>query len=158
LCDEKHPIALENMFIPEPVIAIAIEPKTQADVDKMGMAIAKLVEEDPTLRVNTDEETGQTILRGMGELHLEIIVDRMRREFKVEVNQGAPQVAYKEALTTKVEHREVFKKQTGGRGKFADIQIEIGPADAEWLKENDGKSFQFINDIFGGSIPKEFIP
>ncbi len=155
LCDEKHPIALENMFIPEPVIAIAVEPKTQADVEKMGMAIAKLVEEDPTLRVNTDEDTGQTILRGMGELHLEIIVDRMRREFKVEINQGAPQVAYKEAFTAHVEHREVFKKQTGGRGKFADIQFEISAADEEFLKEGKGR-FQFVNDIFGGSIPKEF--
>ncbi len=159
LCDEKHPIVLENMFIPEPVISIAIEPKTQADVDKMGMAIAKLVEEDPTLRVKTDEDSGQTVLSGMGELHLEIIVDRMRREFKVEVNQGNPQVAYKEAFTLKVEHREIYKKQTGGRGKFADIQFEIGPADEEFLKENDGKNrFQFVNDIFGGSIPKEFIP
>ena len=158
LCDEDHPITLENMFIPEPVIAIAVEPKTQVDVDKMGIAISKLVEEDPTLRVNTDEETGQTILRGMGELHLEIIIDRMRREFKVEVNQGAPQVAYKEAFNATIEHREVLKKQTGGRGKFADIQFAIGPADAEWLKENEGKSFQFVNDIFGGSIPKEFIP
>jgi len=158
LCDEDFPITLENMFIPEPVIAVAVEPKTQADVDKMGLAIAKLVEEDPTLRVNTDEETGQTILRGMGELHLEIIIDRMRREFKVEVNQGAPQVAYKEAFNTTIEHREVLKKQTGGRGKFADIQFAIGPADAEWLQENEGKHFQFVNDIFGGSIPKEFIP
>jgi elongation factor G len=158
LCDENHPITLENMFIPEPVIAIAIEPKTQADVDKMGMAIAKLIEEDPTLRVNTDEDTGQTILRGMGELHLEIIIDRMRREFKVEVNQGAPQVAYKEAFHATVEHREVLKKQTGGRGKFADIVFEIGPADEEWLKENEGKHFQFVNDLFGGSIPKEFVP
>jgi elongation factor G len=158
LCDEDHPITLENMFIPEPVIAIAVEPKTQVDVDKMGIAISKLVEEDPTLRVNTDEETGQTILRGMGELHLEIIIDRMRREFKVEVNQGAPQVAYKEAFNTTINHREVLKKQTGGRGKFADIQFAIGPADEEWLKENEGKSFQFVNDIFGGSIPKEFIP
>ncbi|HWB94185.1 MAG TPA: elongation factor G, partial [Puia sp.] len=157
LCDEDHPITLENMFIPEPVIAIAVEPKTQADVDKMGMAIAKLVEEDPTLRVNTDEDTGQTILRGMGELHLEIILDRMKREFKVEVNQGAPQVAFKEAFNATIEHREVLKKQTGGRGKFADIQFAIGPADEEWLKENEGKSFQFVNDIFGGSIPKEFI-
>lgn len=157
LCDENHPIVLENMFIPEPVIAIAVEPKTQADVDKMGMAIAKLVEEDPTLRVNTDEDTGQTILRGMGELHLEIIIDRMRREFKVEVNQGAPQVAYKEAFRKSVEHRETLKKQTGGRGKFADIIFEMGPADEEWLKENpDKKGFQFINDIFGGSIPREF--
>ena len=158
LCDEDHPITLENMFIPEPVIAVAIEPKTQADVDKMGMAIAKLVEEDPTFRVNTDEETGQTILRGMGELHLEIIIDRMRREFKVEVNQGAPQVAYKEAFNKTIEHRETLKKQTGGRGKFADIQFAIGPADEEWIKENEGKHFQFVNDIFGGSIPKEFIP
>ena len=157
LCDEKHPIILENMFIPEPVISIAVEPKTQADADKMGMAIAKLVEEDPTLRVNTDEDTGQTILRGMGELHLEIIVYRMRREFKVEINQGAPQVAYKEAFTTRIEHREVFKKQTGGRGKFADIQFEIGPADEEFLKEGKG-TYQFVNDIFGGSIPREFIP
>ncbi|MCA0383678.1 MAG: elongation factor G [Bacteroidetes bacterium] len=157
LCDEKHPVVLENMFIPEPVIAIAVEPKTQADVDKMGMAIAKLVEEDPTLRVNTDEETGQTILRGMGELHLEIIVDRMRREFKVEVNQGAPMVAYKEAFTHTVQHREVLKKQSGGRGKFADIQFEIGPVDEEWQKENPDKHFQFVNDLFGGSIPKEFV-
>ncbi len=157
LCDEKHPIILENMFIPEPVIAIAIEPKTQADVDKMGMAIAKLVEEDPTLRVKTDEDTMQTILQGMGELHLEIIVDRLRREFKVEINQGAPQVAYKEAFTTMIAHREVYKKQTGGRGKFADIQFEIGPADEEFLKEGKG-NFQFVNDIFGGSIPREFIP
>ncbi|NML23050.1 elongation factor G [Pseudoflavitalea sp. G-6-1-2] len=158
LCDENHPIVLENMFIPEPVIAIAIEPKTQADVDKMGMAIAKLVEEDPTLRVNTDEDTGQTILRGMGELHLEIIIDRMRREFKVEVNQGAPQVAYKEAFRKSVEHREVLKKQSGGRGKFADIVFEFGPADEEWLKANEGQQFQFVNDIFGGSIPREFVP
>jgi elongation factor G len=156
LCDEKHPIVLENMFIPEPVISIAVEPKTQADVDKMGMAIAKLVEEDPTLRVKTDENTGQTILSGMGELHLEIIVDRMRREFKVEINQGAPQVAYKEAFTLMVEHREVYKKQTGGRGKFADIQFEIGPADPEFLAEGKG-TYQFINEIFGGSIPREFI-
>ncbi|HVW99357.1 MAG TPA: EF-Tu/IF-2/RF-3 family GTPase, partial [Candidatus Babeliaceae bacterium] len=158
LTDEDHPIVLENMFIPEPVIAIAIEPKTQADVDRVGMAIAKLVEEDPTLRVRTDEETGQTILSGMGELHLEIIVDRMKREFKVEVNQGAPQVAYKEAFRKSIEHREILKKQTGGRGKFADIIFEIGPADEEWLKENPGKHFQFVNDIFGGAIPREFVP
>lgn len=157
LCDEDHPVVLENMFIPEPVIAIAIEPKTQADVDKMGMAISKLVEEDPTLRVNTDEETGQTILRGMGELHLEIIVDRMRREFKVEVNQGAPMVAYKEAFSQMITHREVLKKQTGGRGKFADIQFELGPVDEEWQKENPDKHFQFVNGLFGGSIPKEFV-
>jgi elongation factor G len=158
LCHEDHPIVLENMFIPEPVISVAVEPKTQADVDKMGMAIAKLVEEDPTLRVRTDEETGQTILSGMGELHLEIIVDRMRREFKVEVNQGAPQVAYKEAFQSTIQHRETLKKQTGGRGKFADIVFDFGPADEEWLKENPGKQMQFINDIFGGSIPREFIP
>ena len=158
LCDENHPITLENMFIPEPVISVAVEPKTQVDVDKMGMAIAKLVEEDPTLRVKTDEETGQTILSGMGELHLEIIVDRMRREFKVEVNQGAPQVAYKEAFQASIQHRETLKKQTGGRGKFADIVFEFGPADQEWLKENVGKHMQFVNDIFGGSIPREFIP
>ncbi|MGB3008091.1 MAG: elongation factor G [Chitinophagaceae bacterium] len=158
LCDENHPITLENMFIPEPVIAVAIEPKTQVDVDKMGMAISKLVEEDPTLRVNTDEETGQTILRGMGELHLEIIIDRMRREFKVEVNQGAPQVAYKEAFNITVEHRETLKKQTGGRGKFADIQFSLGPVDAEWKAENPDKHFQFVNGLFGGSIPKEFVP
>ncbi|MBL7740266.1 MAG: elongation factor G [Chitinophagaceae bacterium] len=158
LCDENHPIVLENMFIPEPVISVAVEPKTQADVDKMGMAIAKLVEEDPTLRVKTDEETGQTILSGMGELHLEIIVDRMKREFKVEVNQGAPQVAYKEAFQATVEHRETLKKQTGGRGKFADIVFNLGPIDAEWKAENPDKSYQFVNDLFGGSIPREFVP
>lgn len=158
LCDEDHPIILENMFIPEPVISVAVEPKTQADVDKMGMAIAKLVEEDPTLRVRTDEETGQTILSGMGELHLEIIVDRMRREFKVEVNQGAPQVAYKEAFGATVEHRETLKKQTGGRGKFADIVFNLGPVDAEWQAENPDKNYQFVNDLFGGSIPREFVP
>ncbi|MBS1761693.1 MAG: elongation factor G [Bacteroidetes bacterium] len=157
LCNENNPIVLEAMTFPEPVIAIAIEPKTQADVDKMGMAIAKLVEEDPTLRVNTDEDTGQIILRGMGELHLEIIIDRLKREFKVDVNQGAPQVAYKEAFHATIEHREILKKQTGGRGKFADIIFEIGPADEEYLK--DGKSnFQFVNALFGGSIPKEFVP
>jgi elongation factor G len=158
LCNEDHPITLENMFIPEPVISVAVEPKTQADVDRMGMAIAKLVEEDPTLRVKTDEETGQTILSGMGELHLEIIVDRMRREFKVEVNQGAPQVAYKEAFMTTVEHRETLKKQTGGRGKFADIVFSLGPVDAEWKAENPDKHYQFVNDLFGGSIPREFVP
>src|SRR5690349_21610170 len=158
LCDENHPITLENMFIPEPVIAIAVEPKTQADVDKMGMAISKLVEEDPTLRVNTDEDTGQTILRGMGELHLEIIIDRMRREFKVEVNQGAPMVAYKEAFSATVTHRETLKKQTGGRGKFADVQFDLGPVDAEWQAENPDKHFQFINNIVGGSVPREFFP
>ncbi len=158
LCDEKNPIILENMFIPDPVISIAVEPKTQGDVDKLGMAIAKLIEEDPTLKVRTDEDTGQTILSGMGELHLEIIIDRMKREFKVEVNEGNPQVAYKENFTKTIEHREVLKKQSGGRGKFADIKFEIGPADEEWKKENEGDRLQFINDIFGGSIPKEFIP
>ncbi|MEO7263849.1 MAG: elongation factor G [Ferruginibacter sp.] len=160
LCNEDHPIVLEAMTFPEPVISVAVEPKTQADVDKMGMAIAKLVEEDPTLRVKTDEETGQTILSGMGELHLEIIVDRMRREFKVEINQGAPQVAYKEAFHNSIEHRETLKKQTGGRGKFADIVFEIGPADEEFLtdKEKNKGNFQFVNGLFGGSIPKEFVP
>ncbi len=157
LCNEDNPIVLEAMTFPEPVISIAIEPKTQADVDKMGMAIAKLVEEDPTLRVKTDEETGQTILSGMGELHLEIIIDRMKREFKVEINQGAPQVAYKEAFHNMIEHREILKKQTGGRGKFADIIFEIGPADEEFMKEDKG-NFQFVNALFGGSIPKEFVP
>ena len=157
LCNENNPIVLESMTFPEPVISIAVEPKTQADVDKMGMAIAKLVEEDPTLRVKTDEETGQTILSGMGELHLEIIVDRMKREFKVEINQGAPMVAYKEAFQNTIEHRETLKKQTGGRGKFADIVFELGPADEEFLKEGKG-SYQFVNDIFGGSIPREFVP
>ncbi|MFM7329479.1 MAG: elongation factor G [Bacteroidota bacterium] len=152
LCDEKRRVVLESMVFPEPVIGYAIEPKKQADVDKLGMAIAKLVEEDPTLRVNTDQETGQTILRGMGELHLEIIIDRLRREFKVEINQGAPQVAYKEALTSSVEHKEVYKKQTGGRGKFADIVFEIGPRD-------DAKEgLEFVNDVVGGAIPREFIP
>src|ERR1700755_59430 len=143
LCDENHPIILENMFIPEPVISIAVEPKTQADVENMGMAIAKLVEEDPTLRVKTDEDTGQTILSGMGELHLEIIVDRMRRAFKVEINQGAPQVAYKEAFNQTAQHREVLKKQSGGRGKFADIQFELGPIDADWKEANPDKHYQF---------------
>ncbi len=152
LCDEKRLVRLESMVFPEPVIGYAIEPKKQADADKLGIAIAKLVEEDPTLRVNTDHETGQTILRGMGELHLEIIIDRMRREFKVEINQGAPQVAYKEAITKSIEHKEVYKKQTGGKGKFADIVFEIGPRD-------DGKEgFLFENDIVGGVIPREFIP
>lgn len=158
LCDERHPIVLESMFIPEPVISVAIEPKTQADMDKMGIAIAKLIEEDPTLRVKSDEETGQTVLSGMGELHLEIIVDRMKREFKVEVNEGAPQVAYKEAFTATIDHREILKKQTGGRGKFADVQFEIGPAEEDWMKEHPAESLQFVNNIFGGSIPKEFIP
>ena len=152
LCDENHPIILESMTFPEPVINIAIEPKQQADVDKFNNALTKLTEEDPTLKINTDEASGQTIMRGMGELHLDIIIDRMRREFNVEVNQGAPQVAYKEALTSPAEHKEVYKKQTGGRGKFADIQFRIGPADEGF------KGLQFINEVKGGNIPKEYIP
>jgi elongation factor G len=155
LCDEKRPVILESMVFPEPVIGYAIEPKKQADADKLGMAIGKLVEEDPTLRVNTDQETGQVILRGMGELHLEIIIDRLRREFKVEINQGAPQVAYKEALTKSVEHKEVYKKQTGGRGKFADIVFELSPRE---LGPEDKPGLEFVNDIVGGVIPREFIP
>ncbi len=155
LCDEKRPVVLESMIFPEPVIGYAIEPKKQADADKLGMAISKLVEEDPTLRVNTDQETGQVILRGMGELHLEIIIDRLKREFKVEINQGAPQVAYKEALTKSVEHKEVYKKQTGGRGKFADIVFELSPRE---LGPEDKPGLEFVNDIVGGVIPREFIP
>ncbi|MGX5687331.1 elongation factor G [Arcticibacter tournemirensis] len=152
LCDEKNPIVLESMKFPEPVIGLAIEPKTQADVDKLGLALGKLAEEDPTFRVKTDEDTGQTVIEGMGELHLDIIMDRLRREFKVEVNQGAPQVAYKEAITGTVQHREVYKKQTGGRGKFADIQVVISPID-------EGKTgLQFENEIVGGAIPREYIP
>jgi len=157
LTHEKHPIVLESIDFPDPVIGIAIEPKTQKDVDKMGMALSKLAEEDPTFKVQFDEETGQTIIRGMGELHLEIIVDRLRREFKVDCNVGAPQVTYKEALTSTVTHREVYKKQTGGRGKFADIQFEIGPAEPV-EGEEEVKGLQFVNDIFGGAIPREFIP
>lgn len=157
LCDEKRKVVLESMVFPEPVIGYAIEPKTQADVDKLGMAIAKLVEEDPTLQVNTDHETGQTILRGMGELHLEIIIDRMKREFKVEINQGAPQVAYKEALFASVEHKEVYKKQTGGKGKFADIVFELGPKDADPETNEIKAGLDFVNGIVGGVIPKEFI-
>ena len=152
LVNEKHKIVLESMTFPEPVIGYAIEPKTQADVDKMGMAIAKLIEEDPTLRVHTDQETGQTVLRGMGELHLEIIIDRLKREFKVEINQGAPQVAYKENVTKLVEHKEVYKKQSGGKGKFADIVFEMGP------REDAKEGLLFENKITGGVIPKEFIP
>lgn len=152
LVNEKHKIVLESITFPEPVIGYAIEPKTQADVDKLGMAISKLVEEDPTLHVQTDQETGQTVLKGMGELHLEIIIDRLKREFKVEINQGAPQVAYKEAITKSVEHKEVYKKQSGGKGKFADIVFELGPRE-------DGKpGLEFDNKIVGGVIPREFIP
>jgi elongation factor G len=152
LCDEKNPIILESIKFPDPVISIAVEAKTQADVDKLGNALAKLAEEDPTFKVKVDEETSQTIISGMGELHLEIIVDRLKREFKVECNQGAPQVAYKETITKSVDHREVFKKQTGGRGKFADIHVEVGP-----VGEGE-KGLVFVNDIFGGAIPREFIP
>lgn len=156
LCDEKHPIVLESMVFPDPVIGIAVEPKTKADVDKMGMALAKLAEEDPTFTVRTDHASGQTIISGMGELHLDIIVDRMKREFKVEVNQGEPQVEYKEAFTRQADHREVYKKQSGGRGKFGDIVFKIGPAD-----DVDGKPFvglQFVNEVKGGNVPKEYIP
>ena len=152
ICDENHPIILESMVFPDPVIGIAVEPKTQGDLDKLGVALGKLAEEDPTFTVRSDVETGQTIISGMGELHLDIIVDRLRREFGVEINQGAPQVNYKEAITGTVQHREVFKKQTGGRGKYADIIVEIGPAD-------EGESgLQFVNEVKGGNIPKEFIP
>lgn len=154
LCDEKYPIVLESMTFPEPVIGLAIEPKTQADVDKLGIALSKLAEEDPTFKVETDKETGQTIISGMGELHLDILTDRLKREFKVEVNQGAPQVAYKEAIFGTTEHREVYKKQTGGRGKFADIKVIVSPIDADYEKGD----LQFVNEIVGGAIPKEFIP
>lgn len=153
LCDEAHPITLESMEFPEPVIGIAVEPKTQKDLDKLGMGLAKLSEEDPTFRVQTNEETGQTVISGMGELHLDIIIDRLRREFKVECNQGKPQVTYKEAITKSVELREVYKKQSGGRGKFADIIVRIEPAD-----ENFDGTLQFIDEVKGGNIPKEFIP
>ncbi|MEX0813995.1 MAG: elongation factor G [Chitinophagales bacterium] len=152
LTDEKNPITLESMDFPEPVIGLAIEAKTQADLDKLGMGLAKLIEEDPSLRAEYDEETGQTILKGMGELHLEIICDRLRREFKVEVNQGAPQVAYKEAVSKTINHREIYKKQSGGRGKFADMTLEFGP------RTDDKTGLEFINAIVGGNIPKEFIP
>ena len=152
LCDEKYPIVLESMIFPDPVIGIAVEPKTKADVDKLGMALAKLAEEDPTFQVKTDQASGQTIISGMGELHLDIIVDRLKREFKVEVNQGEPQVEYKEAITGKAEHREVYKKQTGGRGKFADIVFRMEPAE-------EGKmGLEFVNEIKGGNIPKEYVP
>ncbi len=153
LCDEKHPIVLESMDFPDPVIGVAVEPKTQADVDKLGMALAKLAEEDPTFQVKTDEDSGQTVISGMGELHLDIILDRLKREFKVECNQGAPQVSYKEAITGSVDHRETYKKQSGGRGKFADIVVKISPNDD---KENPG--LVFINSIKGGNVPREYIP
>jgi len=156
LCDEKHPIVLESMNFPEPVIGLAIEPKTQADIDRLGIGLGKLAEEDPTFVVKTDEETGQTVISGMGELHLEILIDRLKREFKVEVNQGAPQVSYKESINGTTEHREVFKKQSGGRGKFADIKVVISPADADY--DLTKSPLQFVNEIVGGKIPKEFIP
>jgi elongation factor G len=152
LCEEKNPIILESMDFPDPVIGLAIEPKTQADADKLGVGLGKLAEEDPTFKVHTDEDSGQTIIQGMGELHLDILMDRLKREFKVEVNQGAPQVAYKEAITGETQHREVYKKQSGGRGKFADIQVVISPLE-------EGKlGLEFVNEISGGSIPREFIP
>ena len=161
LCDEKHPIILESMTFPEPVIGLAIEPKTQKDLEKLGMALAKLAEEDPTFKVQYNEETAQTVISGMGELHLEIIVDRLRREFKVEVNQGAPQVNYKEALTKTVNHRERLKKQTGGAGLFADIEFELGPADESFLESEDFKNgktkLQFVWDIVGGAIDKNYM-
>jgi elongation factor G len=153
LCDEKHPIVLESMTFPEPVIGIAVEPKTKADVDKLGMALAKLAEEDPTFVVKTDEASGQTIISGMGELHLEIIVDRLKREFKVEVNEGQPQVEYKEAITAKADHREVYKKQSGGRGKFADIKFIMEP-----VEDATKAGLVFVNEIKGGNVPKEYIP
>ena len=153
LCDENAPIVLEAMEFPDPVIGIAVEPKTQKDLDKLGVGLQKLAEEDPTFRVETNEETGQTVISGMGELHLDIIIDRLRREFKVECNQGRPQVTYKEAITQPVELREVFKKQTGGRGKFADIIVRIEPAD-----DNFEGSLQFVDEVKGGNVPKEYIP
>ncbi len=154
LCQKETPIELESMDFPDPVIGIAVEPLTQKDVDRLGMALGKLAEEDPTFQVKTDEDSGQTVISGMGELHLDIIIDRLKREFKVECNQGAPQVAYKEAITVEVEAREVFKKQSGGRGKFADIQFRIGPADDDF----EGEGLQFIDEVKGGNIPKEYIP
>jgi elongation factor G len=152
LCDLKHPIILESMTFPTPVIGVAIEPKTQADVDKLGVGLGKLAEEDPTFVIKTDEDTGQTVISGMGELHLEILIDRLKREFNVEVNQGAPQVSYKENITKAVNHRELYKKQSGGRGKFADIIVNVEPGDPE--KEG----LEFVNTIKGGNIPKEFVP
>jgi elongation factor G len=154
LCSESSPIVLESMDFPDPVIGIAIEPKTQKDMDKLGVALGKLAEEDPTFTVKTDEDSGQTIISGMGELHLDIIVDRLKREFGVECNQGAPKVAYKEAITSPVSTRETYKKQSGGRGKFADIQFEMSPVDEDF----EGEGLQFVDQIKGGSIPKEFIP
>ena len=154
LCAENAPIVLESMDFPDPVIGIAVEPKTQKDMDKLGVALSKLAEEDPTFTVKTDHDSGQTIISGMGELHLDIIIDRLKREFNVECNQGAPQVSYKEAITQSITHREVYKKQSGGRGKFADINFELCPVDSDF----EGEGLQFINEIKGGNIPKEYIP
>ena len=154
LCDEDAPIVLESMDFPDPVIGIAVEPKTQKDLDKLSNGLAKLAEEDPTFTVKTDEQSGQTVISGMGELHLDIIIDRLKREFKVECNQGKPQVNYKEAITATVNHREVYKKQSGGRGKFADIIVNVGPRDEDYNET----PLQFINSVTGGNIPKEFIP
>ena len=157
LCDEEHPIILESITFPDTVISIAVEPKSQADIAKLDNGLAKLAEEDPTFTVHTDEQSGQTVISGMGELHLDIIIDRLKREFKVECNQGKPQVNYKEAITKTVNLREVYKKQSGGRGKFADIIVNVGPVDADWdIKENGG--LQFVNEVKGGNVPKEFIP
>jgi len=153
ICDENAPMTLEAIDFPDPVIGIAVEPKTQKDLDRLGVGLAKLAEEDPTFRVQTNEETGQTVISGMGELHLEIIIDRLKREFKVECNQGRPQVSYKEAITKSVQLREVYKKQTGGRGKFADIIVRVEPADDDF--EGD---LQFVDEVKGGNVPKEFIP
>ena len=154
LCAEKSPIVLESMDFPDPVIGIAVEPKTQKDMDKLGVALGKLAEEDPTFTVKTDHESGQTIISGMGELHLDIIVDRLKREFSVECNQGAPQVAYREAISKSITHREIYKKQSGGRGKFADINFELSPVDPDF----EGEGLQFVDQIKGGNIPKEYIP
>ena len=154
LCDENAPIVLESMTFPDPVIGIAVEPKSQADVDKLGIGLAKLAEEDPTFTVHTDEQSGQTVISGMGELHLDIIIDRLKREFKVEANEGKPQVNYKEAITKPVQLREVYKKQSGGRGKFGDIIVTVGPKDEDF----QGDDLQFVNEVSGGHIPKEFIP
>ena len=157
LCDENHPIVLESITFPDTVISIAVEPKSQADIAKLDNGLAKLAEEDPTFTVHTDEQSGQTVISGMGELHLDIIIDRLKREFKVECNQGKPQVNYKEAITKTVNLREVYKKQSGGRGKFADIIVNVGPVDEDWnIKENGG--LQFVNEVKGGNVPKEFIP
>ena len=157
LCEESHPIVLESITFPDTVISIAVEPKSQADIAKLDNGLAKLAEEDPTFTVHTDEQSGQTVISGMGELHLDIIIDRLRREFKVECNQGKPQVNYKEAITKTVNLREVYKKQTGGRGKFADIIVEVGPVDDDWNVKEKG-ALQFVNEVKGGNIPKEFIP